>query len=219
MDRLYYVSDSIRGTGRDENKDRVFITQENGNLLAVLFDGISSAKEANRGIDVAISFIERNHHKINSNLGYNLDDLMFGVNKEILESGLSSPFTTYSALYVPKEGHRAIFSNLGDSRIYEITPQSAKQLSIDDNLAHNKNVVTKYLGMVELDRSQFKNLTLEIEGRRILLCSDGFYTLLEDNLLGFHKILNFKKQSDVKKALTREIHGKNQDDASYILTL
>ncbi len=212
-----YISDSTKGSERKENKDRVFIIENDKHFLAVLFDGISSADEANRGIDVSIKFIEENYQKLDQEFGHDLSDLMFDVNQKIIETDLVTPFSTYSAIYIPKSGGVATLSNLGDSRIYEITPQYAKQLSHDDNPVYNKNIVTKYLGMVQLDRSQIKDFSLDIEGRRILLCSDGFYALFESDLSKFHKILNFKRPQDIKSGLKREVNEKNFDDSSYIL--
>ena len=217
MKGLQYISDSIKGSERRENKDRAFIVETDNYLLAVLFDGISSADEANRGIDISIKFIEASHQKLDQESSYSLSDLMFDVNRKITAPNLITPFSTYSAFYIPKSRETAIFSNLGDSRIYEVTPQYAKQLSHDDNPVYNKNVVTKYLGMVQLDRSQIEEFSLDVRGKRILLCSDGFYTLFESNLSKFHKILNFKRPQDIKRGLKREVSGKNFDDSSYIL--
>ena len=142
---------------------------------------------------------------------------MFDVHRRIVESPISGPFTTYSAIYIPEGEVVATFSNLGDSRIYEITSQYVKQLSHDDNLLHNRNIVTKYLGMVNLERNQISDFSLDIKGKRILLCSDGFYSILEENLARFHEILNFKRSADISNALSQEIRSRNPDDSSYIL--
>ena len=219
MNRLNYISHSDKGTERKKNKDRIYISQEDGEILAILFDGISSAEEANEGIDIIIEFIKTNQKKLGPESSYTLTDLMFDANKRLIDSSLTSPFTTYSAMYVPSGSKSAIFSNLGDSRIYEVTPQYLKQVSQDDNLVNNKNVVTKYLGMVELERSDFSDFSLDIENKRFLLCSDGFYSLLEKNLLEFHKVLHFKRTANIKKSLDKLISGKNSDDSSYILIL
>jgi len=217
MINWHYVSDSIKGTKREKNKDRVLVAEDEKHMLAVLFDGISSAKEADEGIDIAINFIKQNHQKLDQEKDYNLGDLMFDANHKIAESNLISPFSTYSAICIPKAGGSAVFSSLGDSRIYVITSQYAKQLSHDDNLIHNKNIVTKYLGMVQLSRLQIEDFSLDITGKKILLCSDGFYSSLESNLSKFHKIFNFKRPWSIKNGLRREVKDKNFDDSSYIL--
>lgn len=214
-----YISDSIQGTERKENKDRVWIKEDDTSLFAVLFDGISSAKDANKGIDVAIEFLEKAYSEIQSKKNFRVSDLIYEVNQRIADANLSSPFTTCSAAYVLKASGDAQFSNLGDSRIYQITRQYIKQLSEDDNLIHNKNIVTKYLGMVNLDREQVTDFTLNVSGSRILLCSDGFYSLLEENLERFYKILNFKRTASIQKSFRTEIAGENLDDASYLLIL
>lgn len=217
MKNWQYISDSIKGTERKKNKDRVLVIENEKHILAILFDGISSAEEANKGIDIAINFIKQNHKKLDQEKNYNLGDLMFSTNQKITTSNLTSPFSTYSAVYISKTKRLAAFSNLGDSRIYEITPQYTKQLSHDDNLIHNKNIVTKYLGMVQLSRSEIDDFYLNVEDKKILLCSDGFYSLLEYNLSKFHKIFNFKRLQNIKNGLIHEVRKKNFDDSSYIL--
>ncbi|HEY4515593.1 MAG TPA: protein phosphatase 2C domain-containing protein [Candidatus Paceibacterota bacterium] len=217
METKNYISDSIKGIERNDNKDRIFTTKWGESLLSVLFDGISSAPEANKGIDLAVDYIEKNYIKLSSLNIYNLSDMMFESNLIIAESNLDSPFTTYSAIYISGKENLAVISNLGDSRIYEISPQYIKQLSEDDSLMHNKNVVTKYLGMLELEREDFSDLQVDIKDKKMLLCSDGFYTILEKNLSRFHSILNFKNSLNIKKSLSAEIKNKNLDDSSYIL--
>lgn len=217
MSTLHYVNDSFKGTNRKENKDRIWVSEKNDQMLVVLFDGISSAEEANRGIDVAVDFLEKNYQRFFANGDFALADLMFEVNSQIVKAELDSPFTTYSAAYFDSGSEMAKFSNLGDSRIYEVSSQYLKQLTEDDNLVHNKNVVTKYLGMLELEREQIREFSLDIKGKRILLCSDGFYLILEKMLARFYEILNFKNEINIKKSLASEIKGKNLDDASYIL--
>lgn len=217
MTTLRYVNDSFKGIDREENKDRIWISEKNGQLLVILFDGISSAKEANLGIDIAIDFLEENYQSFFTNGDFALADLMFEVNSQIVKRGLDGAFTTYSAVYFNLTSGKAKFSNLGDSRIYEVTRQSLKQLTKDDNPAYDKNVVTKYLGMIELKREQVEEFSLDITDKRILLCTDGFYLILEKMLARFYEILNFKNESNVKKSFTSEIEGRNSDDASYIL--
>lgn len=217
MPTLHYINDSFKGMDRKENKDRIWISEKDEQILVVLFDGISSAEEANRGIDIAVDFLEKNYQRFLNNEDFALANLMFEVNSQIVKQGLDNPFTTYSASYFNLVSGKAKLSNLGDSRIYEVTPQHLKQLTKDDNPVYNKNVVTKYLGMVELKREQIEEFSLDIKGKRILLCSDGFYLILEKMLARFYEILNFKSENNIKKSLASEVKGKNPDDASYVL--
>lgn len=212
-----YINDSTKGTERKENKDRVWVKENAEQVLAVLFDGISSAKDANKGIDIAVRCLEESFSSIGISTVLRLSDLMFKINRQIVESGLESPFTTYSAILIHKNSGKAQMSNMGDSRIYQVAPQYLKQLSEDDNLLHNKNVVTKYLGMIDLDREEVTDFDFEIRDSRVLLCSDGFYSMLEKNLARFYEILTFKTTANIKKSLKKEVKGKNFDDSSYLL--
>jgi len=212
-----YIDDSTKGTERKENKDRVWVKENSEQVLAVLFDGISSAKDANKGIDIATQCLEEDFSSIGISTNSRLSDLMFKINQKIVESALESPFTTYSAILIHKTSGKAQMSNMGDSRIYQVAPQYLKQLSEDDNLLHNKNVVTRYLGMIDLNRDEVTDFNFEIGDSRILLCSDGFYSMLEKNLGRFFEILNFKTTLNIKKSLKNEVKGKNFDDSSYLL--
>lgn len=210
-----YISDSFKGMERSQNKDRVLFLEQGENQLAIVFDGISSAQDANAGIDIAVDFLKEEFTKFVTDSQYSLADLMFNANTKILDSNLQSPFTTYCAIHF-FDNDKAEISSLGDSRIYEVTPQYMKQITQDDNLVNNKNVVTKYLGMLDLDRSDVRNFFIEIQEKNFLLCSDGFYSNLENNLQRFYEVLNFKTAGNIKNALAGEIIGNNIDDASYI---
>lgn len=217
MRRLRLIFDSTKGIERNQNKDRIWIKETADTFFCILFDGISSAQEASKGIDIAVSFLEKNWSRVLIQAGYTLADLMFETNQAILHSNLRTPFTTYGAVLVSKNLDTMNFSSLGDTRIYRVNSQYLKQLSQDDNLGNNKNIVTKYLGMLELGRQDVPVSTVDISDSRVLLCSDGFYSLLEKDLSRFFRVLNFKRRSDIQKALDEEVKGKNRDDSSYIL--
>lgn len=214
---LEYITDSIKGTERKENKDRTLVIPSENYLLAILFDGISSAPDANKGIDIAVNFIKENYTHFASNEKYDLANLMHKTHLAIIQSKFESPYSTFSAICIAQNRNWAIFSNLGDSRIYEITPQYIKQLSKDDNLVHRKNIVTKYLGMLELEANDFLPTDFDFINKRILLCSDGFYSFLEQDIKKFHTVLNFDRAGNIKNNLLNEISEKNIDDSSYIL--
>lgn len=219
MPSLRFISDSIKGTERSKNKDRVFVVQEKDYLLAVVFDGISSAENANEGISVAVNFIQQNYKRFATSQKFDLAGLMFEAHLQILKSGLLNPFSTFSALWVSIDKEHATFSNLGDSRVYEVTPQYIKQLSKDDNLSHNKNVVTRYLGMPELDRSDFQAELIDIKNKRVLLCSDGFYFFIDRDREKLHSVLNYRRGGNIKKNLLGRVSGINTDDSSYLFLL
>lgn len=208
------LSDSTKGIERNVNKDRVWTQENQSFILAVLFDGISSAEDANKGIDLAVKVL--NEYSLEDlKEVFSLKPLIKKLNEAILGSAFSSPYTTCSLAVVDKRTSDVVSANVGDSRVYEISPQYKKQLSKDDNLLHNKNVVTRYLGMVDLDVEQILESHFNIQQSRILLCSDGFYSLFEENLSRFYEILNFSRAGNIRKALKAEINGHNSDDASY----
>jgi serine/threonine protein phosphatase PrpC len=96
-----------------------------------------------------------------------------------------------------------------------------KQFSSDDNEKYNKNILTKYIWR-SLDYKSFEEISLqkdEIWKWNILICSDGFYNILEKNKLLFHEILHYKRLWNIRNRLNKELYKKNIDDASYIYIL
>lgn len=218
MKVINYISDSTIGTSRKINKDFVFILENDAYLLTILFDGVSSAEQAILGINVATEYVRKNSETFFVGHDFKLAEMMFNANEKIVESGLSTPYTTYSAVCILKSENlnTFIWSNLGDSRIYKVNPQYIRQLSVDDNLIHSKNIVTRCLGMVQLSKEDFIDQR-ELFDTKVLLCSDGFYSIMDTDLLKFSELFNFKLLSNTKKSLGSRVETNNHDDASYIL--
>ena len=216
---LKFKSDSQKGRQREINKDRVEVIERDDYILFIVFDGISSAKNATLAIDKIIEFLRKNEDRILKENSLSLDRLMYEANEYLLSLSLEEGVTTYALVFIQKSKPSEIkFSNLGDTRIYEVTNQALVQLTPDHKLINSSNVVTKYLGMIDCTQSDFFESTKKLEyGGRFLICSDGFYEILEEDPSKLHRILNFKRLGDVSHQLRREIFSKNKDDASYIL--
>lgn len=217
----HYIQDSIQGTERSQNKDSILILEKDAYTLFIIFDGISSSKNALRGILLASNFIKESSDLFLGLEEYNLPELMYEVNKITSEEKNSElgAYATFSAIAIKYAPIPSIVGcSLGDSRIYGLSKNYLRQDSKDDNIPQNPNIVTKSLGMVELNKDDFKKITLSPErNERILLCTDGFYSVMERELARFHSILNFRSIRKIRSSLFTELHQKNQDDASYIL--
>ena len=105
--------------------------------------------------------------------------------------------TTLVALCVC--GYEALAVNIGDSRLYEVTPDGIRQISQDHSLVAelvrkgelspqearrhpDKNIITRALGIqeeAEIDLFPFH----ADRGNRYLLCSDGLSNMVEDTEL------------------------------------
>ena len=143
---------------------------------------------------------------------------MYDVNKDIVNSGFANALTTYCVIFFPEGDKECIkFSNLGDSRIYSMTKQYIEKLSVDDNLYSGSSVITKCLGINSLKKSDFREETINVDDKRFLLCTDGFYIFLEEDKDRIFKFLNRTYLGPVKKNIEKIIDGRNNDDATYIL--
>jgi len=149
----------------------------------------------------------------------NLSDLILELNKILCNSGLNDPFMTYAILEIPKDNSRMYqFSSMGDSRIYVLTPQYVSQLTKDDSI--NDNFITKFLGRPNLIHSDFQTVQQNITEKAFLLCTDGFYSVIENEKKGFLEIIRaigLKKWYYVKYRMEKLILNRNNDDATYIL--
>jgi len=214
-----YISYTKQGTRRELNKDRIYINDTEKYSLFIVFDGVSTSPNAISAIELVEKFIVLNENKYLLNNPPDLLNLMTGANEALLSSNILDGTATFALIYINKinDPGRIEFSNLGDTRIYHIKNHSLKQITADHNLFNASNIVTKYLGMQRYNTSDFAASKLLIrENERLLICTDGFYELLEKNLSNIHQILNFKKLENLKKSLNTNISS-NHDDATYVL--
>lgn len=217
MYELELIYDSLIGEKHLENQDDILIINTELYNLYFLFDGVSLSKNPKKGIEIAKDFVKNNYSNYFVNSEFSFSSLMFDVNKVILESELDEPYTTYAAIFISLKGQEIKISNLGDSRIYGISNQYISQYSHDDVNPYQSNIITKCLGMSGLSKVDFSESKISSQEEKLLLCSDGFYNLMEINKARYHEIFNFNRLLYIKTALSKEIKNKNEDDATYIL--
>ncbi len=209
--------DSLMGTTHSENQDDILIISSENYDLYFLFDGVSQSKNPKKGIELVKKYIKNNHLKYYRNKDLSISSLMIDANQYVLNFNLEEPFTTYAAIFISLDGQQIKYSNIGDTRIYGVSEQYLFQYSHDDVDLNQRNIITKCLGMPELRNEDFTENIINSNEKRLLICTDGFYNLLETKKTRFHNILNFKKLFNIKKSLSDEMLNKNEDDATYIL--
>lgn len=222
MERLIKTTfDTHKGMNRNRNKDGILLVKAVAYNLIGVFDGVSSSSSSHKAVKKAISFISNNHEDYYWENNFRLTDLIIDTNKLLISEGMVEPYTTCSILYVPnKIEHKTKYTNIGDSRIYAVSPQFIDQLTKDDSDSHYKNILLKCLGMENLKAADVKEEIYSGDAKRFLICSDGFYNIFESNnklLLEVHKALNLKQSYYIKYNLNKLISGRNNDDASYAL--
>jgi serine/threonine protein phosphatase PrpC len=213
-DVLTFIYNSKKGRSRERNQDRIMIIYHKGFYLFALFDGVSS-------FPFSYAFAETFKRRIKANIdivdghGNNLDILFYKINKDVSKLKINGKSTISVLFYNMTEGI-AKFINIGDTRIYMYNNQFLEQLTVDDSLNGNENIVTKCLGYDSLIIDDFKPKIIENQNN-FLICTDGFYKLMEKELKEYFTTLNFKNPLNIKKKIANLQRGKNQDDSSYIL--
>lgn len=213
-----YIKQSIKGVNKDENEDNVFIDENINYNFFVVFDGVGSAANSKRATQLAEYFLKQEIEMYVNNSEIKLRELMFDCHKYILSMDIPEVLTTYCSLFIPTDNSkRIIYSSMGDSRIYVITNQYMEQISQDDKISGDSNVITKCLGLDCLSMEDFTQESIEKINGSILLCTDGFYHLLESSKWAFFESFNKRLLTTVENDLNKFIKNKNIDDSTYIL--
>ena len=124
--------------------------------------------------------------------------------------------STLSVLLINKLDDKVNFINIGDSRIYIFTNQFLEKITSDDTLQGNHNILTKCLGIETLALEDFKMHEINFS-YNFLMCTDGFYKLMEENLKEYFTTINFKYLRNIEKRISLLQKRKNKDDSSYIV--
>ncbi len=213
-----YATDSVMGTTHVENQDGFLVVDEPDYILLFIFDGVSRSLNPKKGVDTAIDYISKNHRAFVSKDSFDLKALMYEVQQCILHSNWEDALTTYcAACILKKDTNTIIVSNLGDSRVYLLGSKDALPVTNDDTLYPGSNILTKCLGIERIDRDDFRVQKIQREKKRILLCTDGFYSFMEEERTYFINVLNLHEISEIKNLIKEKLEGKNIDDATYII--
>ncbi len=211
---LNYISNSKKGVKRERNQDRITIIENKNFYLFMVLDGVSS-------LPLSYTFINEFNKKLRFfsnkyNLSENnLQNILYQIHNEVLSLGING-MSTLSVLFFNKLNKKVSFLNIGDSRIYIFTNRFLEKITIDDSLAGRKNVITKCLGLESLTLEDFELKNMD-SNYNFLLCSDGFYELMENDLKEYFITLNFKNIKNIKNKLSSLQRRKNKDDSSYII--
>ncbi|WP_462220765.1 PP2C family protein-serine/threonine phosphatase [Ferruginibacter sp.] len=202
-----------KGVNKLENEDAFLVITESLFSLFFVFDGVGSAKNAKKATIISKKFVKNTYKKYLSN-SIELDKLLFDLNNYLLNHSLNQLYTTFILLYIPLEGKNLYFSSLGDSRLYGITNQFIEQLSIDDS--YSSNVITKCLGLENYQLAEFKLNLIEKDHFSYMLCTDGFYNLMEKEKIFYFETFCKKRLLSIKNTIRKKIANENNDDATII---
>ena len=156
-------------------------------LVAVVCDGVGSAKEGANAAKRAVKHIMQNfkNRPLSWSIEKSIKKFIASINAILYQESIANyenvELLSTLAMVVIK-GNRLYGANVGDSRVYLLRDEKLVQLSLDHNEEGLNNVLTKALGLEkEVEPYYFEN-NLE-RNDKILLCSDGLYNVLgEDEL-------------------------------------
>ncbi|EKJ86180.1 serine/threonine protein phosphatase PrpC [Leptospira meyeri] len=214
-----YVVESLMGISKNENQDNFLIIEEKDYSLFYVFDGVGSALNSKKATELSKEYILIHSNSHFNNGLFDFAKLMLETNSYLLNQGIPEVKTTYCSVCISLLNPNLIqYSSLGDSRIYIINPQYLKQITEDDRFSTNRNLLSKYLGMENLSLNDFYTENYNISNNeKILLCSDGFYNLMEQEKARSFEILSKQYLSSIKKNLFSFVINKNLDDSTFIL--
>lgn len=189
----YGITD--RGLVRKQNQDAYRILQKDHMLCAVVCDGMGGARSGNVASEMAVKLFTGAMNLLNTEEpGKVMMDALELANREVLRRSLDDPDcsgmgTTLVAACLPDATHAYVL-NVGDSRAYQISPESGiRQITRDHSLVAdlvaqgkitqeqarthpNKNIITRALGTEEHTVGDLFEVELGAD-EFILLCSDG----------------------------------------------
>jgi serine/threonine protein phosphatase PrpC len=110
------VFDSFIGTTHRRNEDKVFVLPSKDYTILGVFDGVGSAKNNALATKLASQFIKKRHSKFYREGGFSLEEMVIGLNKEILAhpDAESAALSTCAICVYFEESNKLIF--LADRR-------------------------------------------------------------------------------------------------------
>lgn len=208
------ICNSLKGIARMQNQDDIWFMRSNAYSLFILFDGVSSLNRSIDYIQYCKQFLQFNHNLYIDSI-IKLDQLIYDMHLSSLSSSIDGK-TTCSALLLHYDLHKAFIVNIGDSRIYSFSNYFLESLTVDDNLAGNNRILTKYVGFEDLELNDLVQKEVDIE-QNFLICSDGFYSFMEENIKKYFIILQYKRNKNIVNAIEKMQINKNKDDSTYII--
>ena len=176
--------------GKELKGDDYFDVKVIGNLtIAIVCDGVGSADEgAEAALRVTKYLMSNFKNRPESwSIEKSIKTFIASINAILYEESMINyerPELVTTLTIVIIEGERLYGANVGDSRIYLQRDASLSQLSHDHVMEEEgyDGVLTQAMGIEkEVNPYYFENIVNAND--RLLLCSDGLYTLVTDDIL------------------------------------
>jgi len=166
------------------------IKQSDDITIAVLCDGVGSAQEGAKAAEKVTKHIVENFKNIPRDWSIEkaIKEFITSINyilysQSIHEYERPEYVTTVTVCLI--KGNRLYGANVGDSRIYLLRDNKLNQLSYDHNEEGYDNVLSNAVGIdKDIEIFYFENNIQKDD--KILMCSDGLYSLMSNDSLSKH---------------------------------
>lgn len=241
-----YAATCLKGKGREENHDCIVVNGSviidghiegfaDGHILAAVCDGVGTAPQHLQAARIVCSHFQKIDN--NNNPPMSVSGQLRKAHQS-LRNESSDPITnpmasTIAGIYADDE--ELVVFNVGDSRIYESGQIGFRKLSIDHTRAQAmvdarfalttnelpnraQQTLIRYLGgSNELCRPHLSIETPEEEGRRIVICSDGVWRCVREDILSTMMDISTNAASCCETICKSALFAGSRDDLSVLV--
>ncbi len=207
--------------GKELTGDDFYDIKSIGNLtVAIVCDGVGSADEGAQAAKRVTTYL-MNNFKIRPktwSIEKSIKSFIQSINSILYQESManyerSELVTTLTIVVI--EGNKLYGANVGDSRVYLSRDKSINQLSFDHAMEEDgyEGVLTQAIGIdKDVEPYYFENIIEKDD--KILLCSDGLYTLMDASNL--ENGISLGASSLVKKA-SKLMNDDLPDDTTAVI--
>ena len=230
--RLNYGFGSHRGLRRQLNEDSLVVT---GNLFAVA-DGMGGHEAGEVASRICVETLAAGVKEVQDDLtAEDLQHLMVRADEAIREASGARAGTTLAGVAIVRE-HQGLYwmvFNVGDSRVYRLSEDEFSQVSVDHSEVQEmvdrgyisqaeaqhhprRHVITRALGTGEAPDADFWMLPVH-DGDRLMICSDGLTTEVEDERIRQELQSRHTAQDAVDGLIGLALRGGGRDNIPVVV--
>lgn len=230
--RLNYGFGSHRGLRRQLNEDSLVVT---GNLFAVA-DGMGGHEAGEVASRICVETLAAGVKEVQDDLtAEDLQHLMVRADEAIREASGARAGTTLAGVAIVRE-HQGLYwmvFNVGDSRVYRLSEDEFGQVSVDHSEVQEmvdrgyisqaeaqhhprRHVITRALGTGEAPDADFWMLPVH-DGDRLMICSDGLTTEVEDERIRQELQSRHTAQDAVDGLIGLALRGGGRDNITVVV--
>ena len=204
-----------------ESEDAAVIFEQEGVTVAVVADGLGSAKEGRIAANRAVGALKQNFpaRPRNWSAGRACEEIVRHLNRRLWQEGharFESPELASTIAVAALEGDRLFALNAGDSRIYLWRENELRQISTDhrEKNPQRRHVLTRALGLAEELPLTFVEIPVQPDDL-ILLCTDGVTDVLDDIALA-ELLSRGETATGITAAAARRATDETRDDITAV---